>query len=141
MRRVSSMKGCLIRSANLFRRLDSDNPCAEGKDIGVVMAKGVIFGVITCITILPALILTFDKAIIAIPILKRKKTGTKKDGMLIPSTRTERATAISTYKGVSFSDNALVSVTIADIPLTNTCLSASPRIFFGLGLCEYQGQL
>ncbi len=34
-----------------------------GKDIGVVMAKGVIFGVITCITILPALILTFDKAI------------------------------------------------------------------------------
>lgn len=34
-----------------------------GMDIGVVMAKGVIFGVITCITILPALILTFDKAI------------------------------------------------------------------------------
>lgn len=34
-----------------------------GKDIGIVMAKGVIFGVITCVTILPALILTFDKAI------------------------------------------------------------------------------
>lgn len=34
-----------------------------GKDIGIVMAKGVVFGVITCITILPAFILTFDKAI------------------------------------------------------------------------------
>lgn len=34
-----------------------------GKDLGVVMAKGVIFGVIACITILPAMILTFDKAI------------------------------------------------------------------------------
>jgi len=34
-----------------------------GLDLGIVMAKGVIFGVIGCVTILPALILTFDKAI------------------------------------------------------------------------------
>ncbi len=34
-----------------------------GMDLGVVMAKGVIFGVIGCITILPAMILVFDKAI------------------------------------------------------------------------------
>lgn len=34
-----------------------------GKDLGVVMAKGVVLGVISCITILPSLILTFDKAI------------------------------------------------------------------------------
>ena len=34
-----------------------------GKDLGIVMAKGVIFGVIGCITILPSLILTFDKVI------------------------------------------------------------------------------
>ena len=34
-----------------------------GKDLGIVMAKGVIFGVIGCITTLPALILLFDKAI------------------------------------------------------------------------------
>ena len=32
-----------------------------GKDIGIVMAKGVLFGVISVITILPALILQFDK--------------------------------------------------------------------------------
>jgi predicted RND superfamily exporter protein len=32
-----------------------------GLDIGIVMAKGVIFGVISCITILPSLILAFDK--------------------------------------------------------------------------------
>ena len=34
-----------------------------GLDIGIVMSKGVLFGVIGCVTILPALILTFDKAI------------------------------------------------------------------------------
>lgn len=34
-----------------------------GKDIGFVMAKGVLFGVISVLTILPSLILTFDKLI------------------------------------------------------------------------------
>ena len=34
-----------------------------GKDIGIVMAKGVLFGVISVVTILPSLILMFDKAI------------------------------------------------------------------------------
>ena len=32
-----------------------------GKDIGIVMAKGVIFGVIACVTILPSMILCCDK--------------------------------------------------------------------------------
>ena len=32
-----------------------------GRDLGLVMAKGVIFGVIGCVTVLPALILVFDK--------------------------------------------------------------------------------
>lgn len=36
---------------------------ALGKDLGIVMAKGVIFGVISCVTILPSLILIFDKVI------------------------------------------------------------------------------
>lgn len=34
-----------------------------GKDIGFVMAKGVFIGVVSTLTILPALILTFDRAI------------------------------------------------------------------------------
>ena len=34
-----------------------------GKDIGLVMAKGVLFGLICVVTVLPALILTFDKSI------------------------------------------------------------------------------
>lgn len=34
-----------------------------GMDLGLVMAKGVILGVIVCLTVLPALILCFDKAI------------------------------------------------------------------------------
>lgn len=36
---------------------------ALGKDIGIVMAKGVLLGVICTVTILPALVLYFDKAI------------------------------------------------------------------------------
>ena len=36
---------------------------ALGKDIGLVMAKGVVIGVVCTITILPALVLTFDKVI------------------------------------------------------------------------------
>ena len=34
-----------------------------GLDMGVVMAKGVVFGVICCVTVLPSMILIFDKAI------------------------------------------------------------------------------
>ena len=34
-----------------------------GLDLGIVMAKGVVFGVISCVTILPSLILVFHKAI------------------------------------------------------------------------------
>ena len=36
---------------------------ALGRDLGIVMAKGVLIGVVTCVTILPALILIFDKVI------------------------------------------------------------------------------
>jgi hypothetical protein len=34
-----------------------------GMDLGLVMAKGVIFGVICCVTVLPSLILVFDRAV------------------------------------------------------------------------------
>lgn len=34
-----------------------------GLDLGIVMAKGVVFGVIGCVTILPSLILTFDRVL------------------------------------------------------------------------------
>lgn len=34
-----------------------------GKDIGIVMSKGVMFGVITCVTVLPSMILCCDKLI------------------------------------------------------------------------------
>jgi len=34
-----------------------------GKDIGIVMMKGVLFGIITTVTVLPSLILLFDKPI------------------------------------------------------------------------------
>ena len=34
-----------------------------GMDLGIVMAKGVLIGVISCVTILPSMLLLFDKAI------------------------------------------------------------------------------
>lgn len=34
-----------------------------GKDIGIVMAKGIIFGVLVCVTVLPSMILCCDKLI------------------------------------------------------------------------------
>ena len=34
-----------------------------GLDMGIVMAKGVVFGVICCVTVLPSMILVFDKAV------------------------------------------------------------------------------
>ncbi len=36
---------------------------ALGRDIGIVMSKGVVIGVICCVTFLPSVILIFDKAI------------------------------------------------------------------------------
>jgi len=36
-----------------------------GLDLGIVMAKGVVCGVIACVTVLPSMILIFDKAIAA----------------------------------------------------------------------------
>ncbi|MEG0721543.1 MAG: MMPL family transporter [Lachnospiraceae bacterium] len=36
---------------------------ALGRDIGIVMSKGVVIGVLCCVTLLPSLILIFDKAI------------------------------------------------------------------------------
>lgn len=34
-----------------------------GRDMGIVMAKGVVIGVICCVTLLPSMVLIFDKAI------------------------------------------------------------------------------
>ena len=34
-----------------------------GLDLGIVMTKGVIFGVLCCVTILPSMIMIFDRAL------------------------------------------------------------------------------
>ena len=54
---------------------------------------------------------------IAIPMLARKNTGMIQQSMNKDSTTQDKTTAISTYSGVSFSDNALISVTTADMLL------------------------
>ncbi|MGM9974475.1 MAG: RND family transporter [Clostridiaceae bacterium] len=59
-----------------------------GKDLGIVMAKGVILGVIGCVTVLPALILVLDK-----PLQKTKHKA------LIPGTE-KLALGITKYFAV-----------------------------------------
>jgi hypothetical protein len=58
----SSVLGSSLTTIAGFLALCSMN-LTLGKDIGIVMAKGVLFGVISVITILPAMILQFNKLI------------------------------------------------------------------------------
>ena len=58
----SSVLGSSLTTIAGFLALCSMN-LTLGKDIGLVMAKGVLFGVVSVVTILPAMILTFDKLI------------------------------------------------------------------------------
>ena len=60
-----------------------------GKDIGIVMAKGVLIGVITVITILPAIILECDKLI--------EKTKTKE---LMPKFKKLNTFVVNHYKAI-----------------------------------------
>lgn len=57
-----SVLGSSLTTITGFLALCSMN-LTLGKDIGIVMAKGVLFGVIAVVTILPSMILIFDKMI------------------------------------------------------------------------------
>lgn len=59
---MTSVVGSSLTTIAGFLALCSMN-LTLGKDIGIVMAKGVLFGLICVVTVLPALILTFNKAI------------------------------------------------------------------------------
>ncbi|MCI9086962.1 MAG: MMPL family transporter [Clostridia bacterium] len=59
---ATSVVGSSLTTIAGFLALCSMN-LTLGKDIGVVMAKGVLFGLICVITVLPAILLQFDKAI------------------------------------------------------------------------------
>lgn len=59
---ITSISGSSLTTIAGFLALCSMK-LSLGKDIGIVMAKGVLLGVISTVTILPALILIFDKYI------------------------------------------------------------------------------
>ena len=59
---LTSVVGSSIRTVAGFRGVCCMS-FTLGLDLGIVMAKGVVFGVIGCVTILPSLILTFDRAL------------------------------------------------------------------------------
>ena len=62
-----------------------------GLDIGVVMVKGVILGVLACVTILPSMILCCDK------IIEKTKHKLLLSNMDKPSAGTVRSSAIPGY--------------------------------------------
>ena len=59
---MTSVVGSSLTTIAGFLALCSMN-LTLGKDIGIVMAKGVLFGLVCVVTVLPTLILTFNKAI------------------------------------------------------------------------------
>ena len=59
---LTSVVGCSVTTVAGFIALCFMS-FTLGLDLGVVMAKGVVLGVIGCVTILPSFILTFDKAL------------------------------------------------------------------------------
>jgi len=85
---ITSVFGSALTTIAGFLALCSMN-LTLGKDIGLVMAKGVVFGLLTVITFFPALLLTFDKLI--------KKTKHKK---LLPEFTHIKNFVIKFYKPI-----------------------------------------
>lgn len=84
-----------------------------GKDIGLVMAKGVLFGIISVVTILPALLLEFDKLI--------EKTAHKE---ILPKFNHLRDFIIKHYK-------AIILIFIILLPIATYC-NNSTKVYYKL---------
>ncbi len=89
-----------------------------GRDLGIVMAKGVILGVIGCVTVLPALILAFDK-----PLQKTKHRS------LIPNMR-KFAQGVTRVFPVF-----LVLLLILVVPALNGYAKTNDEVYYDMGEC------
>lgn len=89
-----------------------------GRDLGIVMAKGVVFGVIGCVTVLPSLILVFDK-----PLQKTKHRS------LIPNMEKFAGKVIKVYP--VFIIIALVLV----LPALYGYKQANKEVYYDMGEC------
>ncbi len=89
-----------------------------GRDLGIVMAKGVLFGVIGCVTVLPALILVFDK-----PLQKTKHRA------LIPNMRGFAKGAVKIFPAFLVLFVALVPPAFYGYSKTND------EVYYDLGQC------
>ncbi len=89
-----------------------------GRDLGLVMAKGVLLGVIGCVTVLPALILVLDK-----PLQKTKHKS------LIPST-------VKAAKGIiKVFPVFLIAFAIIAVPAYIGYSKANDEVYYDLGQC------
>ena len=89
-----------------------------GRDLGIVMAKGVLLGVIGCVTVLPALILLFDK-----PLQKTKHKA------LIPDMRRFSKGAVKIFPVF------LVIFAILIAPAYYGYSKTNKEIYYDLGKC------
>ena len=89
-----------------------------GRDLGIVMAKGVILGVIGCVTVLPALILAFDK-----PLQKTKHRS------LIPN-MCKFAQGVTRVFPVF-----LVLLLILVVPALNGYAKTNDEVYYDMGEC------
>ena len=89
-----------------------------GRDLGIVMAKGVILGVIGCVTVLPALILAFDK-----PLQKTKHRS------LIPNMH-KFAQGVTRVFPVF-----LVLLLILVVPALNGYAKTNDEVYYDMGEC------
>jgi hypothetical protein len=89
-----------------------------GRDLGIVMAKGVVLGVIGCVTVLPALILVFDK-----PLQKTKHRS------LIPDMRGFSKKILKIFPAF------LILFVILILPSLYGYKEANKEVYYDLGQC------
>jgi predicted RND superfamily exporter protein len=89
-----------------------------GRDLGIVMAKGVVLGVIGCVTVLPALILVFDK-----PLQKTKHRS------LIPDMRGFSKKILKIFPAF------LILFVILILPSLYGYKEANNEVYYDLGQC------
>jgi hypothetical protein len=89
-----------------------------GRDLGIVMAKGVVLGVIGCVTVLPALILVFDK-----PLQKTRHRS------LIPDMRKFSEKMIKIFPAF------LILFVILILPGLYGYQAANKEVYYDLGQC------
>ncbi|MCF0133782.1 MAG: MMPL family transporter [Blautia sp.] len=89
-----------------------------GRDLGIVMAKGVIFGVLGCVTLLPAMILVLDK-----PLQKTRHKA------LLPAMNNAAGIIVKRFPVL------LIIAAVLVLPALFGYTKANEEVYYDIGLC------